>query len=72
MRAHSYATRSQESNEFWEFLRKIGDVLLVTQYGVHLWTSYPDKNVVQLLVWMFDVPTTILYGIEEDIPCSPW
>ena len=60
----------------WEYLRKNGDGLLVTQYGVHLWTSYPNKNVVQLLVWMFDVPiyTTILYGTKEDIPCSrsPW
>ena len=36
----------------WQFFTENGDVLLVTQYGVHLWGFGPDKNVVQLLVWM--------------------
>ena len=47
-----HATRSWERNVFGNFLRQNGDVLLVTQYGVHLWGFCPDKKVVQLLVWM--------------------
>ena len=45
-------TRSGERNVFGNFLRENGDVLLVTQYGVHLWVFCSDKKVAQLLVWM--------------------
>ena len=65
------ATRSGERNVFGNFLRENGDVLLVTQYTVHIRGFSPDKKAVQLTSGP-DAPTTLLYGVEEDILCSPW
>ena len=46
------ATRSGERNVFGIFLQENGDVLLVTQCGIHLWGFRSDKKVVQLLIRM--------------------
>ena len=44
------ATCYGERNVFGNFIWENGDVLLVTQYGAHLWGFCPDKKAVQLLV----------------------
>ena len=62
------STRSGERNVFGNFLRENGDVLLVTQYGVHLWGFCPDKKVVQLLVRML----LKRFCTVSRILCSPW
>ena len=46
------ATRSGERNVFGNFVQENGDVLLVTQCGIHLWGFRSDKKVVQLLIRM--------------------